>query len=178
MNETSFRYEGWRVVAACGVGAFFATVPLNTFAVFLKPLCDHFSWSRESASTAYATLTLVAAASAPWLGRLLDRLGSRRVIVPCLAISGIGVAALSALTSAPWHFRLVFGVLGFVMMGASPIAYSRAIFGWFDEHRGRALGVMLAGAAISGIVLPAVAQTLISLLGWRRAWFALGTATL
>lgn len=178
MDEHHLRYDGWRVVAACGVGAFFATVPLNTFGVFLKPLCDHFSWSRESAASAYGTLTLVAAASAPVLGGLMDRRGARRVILPSLALSGCAVASLAVLTPRLWHLRAVFGVLGAAMMGASPIAYSRAIFGWFDRLRGRALGVMLIGAAISGIVLPPVAQALIARAGWRVAWLALGAATL
>jgi predicted MFS family arabinose efflux permease len=74
--------------------------------------------------------------------------------------------------------RLVFGLIGFVTMGASPIAYSRAIFGWFDPYRGRALGLMLAGAGVSGILLPPAAQALIAAFGWRIAWLALGTITL
>ena len=178
VREHQLRYEGWRDVAACGVGAFFATVPLNTFAIFLKPLCDHFSWSRESAASVYGALTLSAAASAPWLGSLIDRRGARKVILPALAVSACAVASLAALTSALWHFRVVFGVLGVAMMGASPIAYSRVIFGWFDEYRGRALGVMLIGAAISGIVLPPISQVLITMAGWRVAWLALGGTTL
>jgi MFS family permease len=176
--ENRFQYAGWPVVGACGVGAFFATVPLTTFGVFLQPLCDEFSWSREAASSAFGTLTLMAAASAPWLGGVLDRLGVRRVVVSCLAVSGCAVASLAALTPALGHLRIVFGVLGLVMMGASPIAYSRAIFGWFDRSRGRALGVMLAGASLSGIVLPPIAQGLIDVGGWRLAWLVLGCATL
>ena len=178
MREDRLGYEGWRVVGACGIGAFFATVPLTTFAVFLQPLADHFSWSREAVSSAFGTLTLLAAVSAPWLGGVLDRFGVRRVVVTCLAISGCCVASLSLLTPEPGHLRAVFAVIGLVTMGASPIAYSRAIFGWFTAHRGRALGAMLAGAALSGIALPPVAQAMISEWGWRTAWLVLGLSTL
>jgi MFS family permease len=177
-NELSAAYSGWRVVAACGVGAFCATIPLNTFGVFLPVLCDTFSWSREAASTAYGSLTLAAAVSAPLLGRLLDRIGARPVVLICLAVSGCAVASLSAMTSSLWHFRAVFAVVGLAMMGASPIAYSRAIFSWFDARRGRALGLMLAGAALSGIACPPVAQALIRLFGWRVTWLLLGATTL
>src|SRR5262249_23145218 len=65
------------------------------------------------------------------------------------------------------HLRVVFAVIGLVTMGASPIAYSRAIFGWFTAHRGRALGIMLAGASLSRLSLSPVAQALISMWGWR-----------
>jgi MFS family permease len=178
VEEHHLRYEGWRVVAACSVATFFATIPLNTFAVFLKPVSDHFGWSREATSSAFGTLTLLAAVSAPVLGRVMDRLGARRIIVPSLALSGVAVASLSALTSAPWHLRGVFAVLGVATMGASPIASSRAIFAWFDEHRGRALGLMVAGAAVSGIVTPPVAEALIRVNGWRIAWLTFGLSTL
>jgi MFS family permease len=178
VDENRLSYAGWPVVAACSVGVFFATVPIHTFGVFLQPLCDQFSWSRESASSAYGTLTLLAAVSAPCLGWLLDRFGARRVSLPSLALSGLAVASLSLLTAELWQLRATFGLLGLVMMGASPIAYSRAIFGWFDARRGRALGVMLAGAAVSGIVLPPTARALIDITGWRLAWLALGLGTL
>src|SRR4030095_16899779 len=160
VREDRLGYEGWRVVGACGTGAFFATVPLTTFAVFLQPLSEQFSWSREAVSSAFGTLTLLAALSAPWLGGVLDRVGVRRVVVTCLAVSGCAVASLALLTPALGHLRIVFALLGLVTIGASPIAYSRAIFSWFDAHRGRALGVMLAGASLSGIALPPVAQAL------------------
>jgi MFS family permease len=177
IDEHRVQYEGWRVVAACAVGTFFATVPLNTFAVFLRPVSEHFSWSREAASSAFGTLTLVAAFSAPWIGRLLDRFGARRIIVPALALSGCAVASLSLLTASVWHLRLVFAALGLATLGAATIGPSRAIFGWFDALRGRALGLTLTGSALSGIVTPPAAQALIHANGWRIAWLVCGLAT-
>ena len=158
MNEHSLRYQGWRVVGACSASAFFATVPLTSFGVFMPDVCDALSWSREAASTAFGTLTLAAAVSAPLVGRLLDRVGARRVIIASLAMSGCAVASLALLTTSLWHFRAVFGLIGLAMIGASPIAYSRAIFGWFDALRGRALGLLMAGSAISAIAIPPLAQ--------------------
>jgi MFS family permease len=178
VNEHRLRYEGWRVVGACSVGAFCATIPLTVFGVFLPVMCDHFSWSRESASTAYGALTIGAAVSAPVVGRLVDRVGAPRVIAVCLAVSGCAVASLCLMTSSLAHFRGTFALIGLAMMGASPIAYSRAVFGWFDDHRGRALGVMLAGASASSIVLPPLAQALIHVADWRFSWLALGMLTL
>lgn len=121
-REDRLSYEGWRVVFACSIGAFFATVPLTTFAVFLQPLADHFSWSREAVSSAFGTLTLLAAVSAPWLGGVLDRFGVRSVVLTCLAVSGLCVASLALLTPALGHLLIVFAVIGLVTMGASPIA--------------------------------------------------------
>jgi hypothetical protein len=42
MNESSLRYEGWRVAIAGSVGVFLASLIAYTFGIFLKP------WSRDS----------------------------------------------------------------------------------------------------------------------------------
>ena len=178
MNEHSVRYEGWRVVGACSASACFATIPLTSFGIFMPDVCQALSWSREAASSAFGTLTLAAAISAPLAGRLLDRVGARRVIIICLAVSGCASASLLLLTGSLWHFRAVFGLIGLAMTGASPIAYSRAIFGWFDALRGRALGMVMAGSAISVIAIPPIAGALIDGFGWRTAWLIFGVATL
>ena len=177
MDESNRHYAGWRVVWACGAGAFFASIPYQVFAVFLKPISEEFSWSRESAAGAYATMALLAACGAPLIGRLIDRRGARRVIVPCLILVGLALASLSMLTPSLTHLYVVCGVIGFASIGASAVAYSRVIFGWFDARRGRALGLMLTGGMASGIIMPPIAVHLIRQFGWRAAWFILGTTT-
>ena len=174
MDESSRHYPGWRVVWACGVGAFFASIPYQVFAIFLKPISEEFSWSRESAAGAYAAMALLAALAAPIVGRVIDRRGARRVIVPCLTIVGLAVASLSMLTPSLAHLYAVCGVIGFASIGASAVAYSRVIFSWFDARRGRALGFMLTGGMASAIVMPPATVNLIRWFGWRAAWFILG----
>lgn len=177
-EEARWAYPGWQVVAAGGVGVFFATMPLNTFSIFLTPLCDEFGWSREAAASTFGTLTLVAALSAPVIGRLVDHLGARHVVVPSLAIAGVALLSLAFLTRSLEQFRLVYGALGLLIMGTSPIAYSRVIFSWFTALRGRALAVMLAGAGLSNILMPLAAQALIAAAGWRWTLALLGVGTL
>lgn len=48
---------------------------------------------------------------------------------------------------------------------------------WFDRHRGLALGLSMMGIGIGSIVVPILAQRLITLFGWRMA-FALLTLIL
>jgi MFS family permease len=174
MNENDRGYPGWRVMWACAAATFFASTPYQVFAVFLRPVSEEFSWSRQSASGAYAVMALSAAAAAPLVGRLIDRIGARRVIVLSLTVVGLAVTSLSMLTASLTHLYGVSFAIGVATIGASAVAHSRVIFGWFDVHRGRALGLMLAGGMVSGIVLPPAAVNLIRLFGWRAAWFVLG----
>ena len=178
MDEDRRGYAGWRVVGACSAGLFCASAPYQVFAVFLKPMTEEFSWSREAAAAAFGAMALLSAVAAAPMGRLLDQFGARRVIVPSLIISGCAVTSLSLLTSSLWHFYLTGAVIGLATVGASQVAYSRVIFSWFDRYRGRALGLMLAGAAVSVMVLPPIAAQLIQRFGWRIAWLTFGLLTL
>ena len=83
-DESSPRYEGWRVAAASAVGVFvsFASLLVYTFGVFLKPIAEEFGWSREAVSAAFGIAAMTVAVCSPPLGYLLDRSRPRRIIVP------------------------------------------------------------------------------------------------
>lgn len=75
MDESDPRYQGWRVAVASSVGVFlsFASLFVYTFGIFLKPLAEEFSWSREAVSSAFGIAAVMAAACSPPLGYLFDR---------------------------------------------------------------------------------------------------------
>jgi MFS family permease len=178
MNEDSLRYEGWRVAGASGVGLFFASLIVYTFAVLLKPLAAEFSWSREAVASAYGIMAITAAVTAPLIGHLLDRVGVRRVVVPCMFGLGIGFAALSLLTPSLWHFYAMYTLLGVFGTALSPVGYSRAVSSWFLRRRGVALAIVISGGAVAAIVQPPLTQALMDLSGWRSAYALLGGAVL
>ena len=176
MDEGRLDYEGWRVAAASSVGVLFASFFFLSFAVFLKPLCTEFGWTREAVSAAYAVMTMAAALSAPVVGHLLDRHGPRRVCAPCLAAAALAFASLSALTPRLPQLYLTFAIVGLAVMGTGPVVYTRIVSTWFDRRRGAALAVVVSGAAIGGIAHPSMTQALVGSLGWRSAALTLGTA--
>lgn len=175
-DESSLDYPGWRVVGAAQVAAFvsFASVVIYTFGIFLKPLTAEFGWSREAASRAFGITAMTVAACSPFIGKLLDRMDPRRVLVPCISIFGLAFGSLSLLTPNLWHFYLTFFVIGIVGNGTTQMALSRPIASWFNERRGMALALVLAGVGIGSIVLPIASQRLIVMFGWRTTYAILG----
>jgi MFS family permease len=178
MDEDRLRYEGWRVAAASGLAVSLAMVAFYTFAVFLKPLSEEFSWSRQAVSTAYGIMAATAAVTAPLLGYLFDHLGVRRVIVPGLVVAGTALSSLALLTPRLGHLYAVFAVLGVTAAGTSVVAYARVVSGWFERRRGAALAVVLGVGALGGVVHPPLAEALIRLAGWRGAWMFFGALLL
>ncbi len=162
------------MAAGAGVGVFFASLAFATFAVFLKPLADEFAWTREAVARAFGGMTLGAALSAPFMGRLVDRIGTTKVCALCLLACGGTFASLALLTAHLWHLYATFAVVGLAMTGTSAVVYARAITSWFDRCRGVALAVVMASTAVGSIAHPPVASALIGLVGWRTAYLLLG----
>jgi MFS family permease len=179
-DESSFAYPGWRVAFASGAGVLvgFASLLVYTFGIFLKPVTEEFGWSRQAASLAFGIAAMMIAACSPTLGYLLDRVGARRVILPCITVFGCAFASLALLTPHLWHLYAIFAILGAVGNGTAQLAYTRAVSTWFDRRRGMALALVMTGGAVGAIVLPPAAQTLIQSLGWRGAFATLGAMVL
>jgi MFS family permease len=169
-------YYGWRVVlAAClGVMAGFGSLFVYTFTVFVKPLGAEFGWNREAVSSGFAIAAVTLGLCSPLLGRWIDRFGPRRIILPCMTIYCFGIASLSLLRSSLWQLYGTCFVLGLVGNGAAHLAFSRSISTWFQRRLGMALAFVMVGAGLGAMILPVVAQAIISRSGWRMAYLSLG----
>jgi len=178
--EFDRHYYGWRVVLAANLGVMggFGSLFVFTFSVFLKPLQAQFGWSREAISSGFAFAALTVAVCSPTLGRWLDRLGPRRIILPCLAVFGCGISSLAFLRPHLWAFYATCVLLGLVGNGTSQMGYSRAVSSWFAERRGTALALVMAGSGMGSIVLPLLAESLIAIWGWRAGYLVLGILSL
>src|ERR1700685_1705586 len=176
LTEFDLGYYGWRVVlAACfGVMAGFGALFVYTFTVFVKPLGGEFGWNREAVSRGFAIAAVTLGLCSPLLGRGIDRFGPRRIILICVTVYGCAVASLSLLRSGLWQFYVTCFVLGVVGNGAAHLAYSRSISTWFHRRLGMALAFVMVGAGLGAMILPVVAQFIISRSGWRAAYASLG----
>jgi MFS family permease len=172
-------FYGWWVVLACAVGLFWGPpVSVFSFPVFLKPLMQDFHAGRAAVSLGF-TLHLVAnAVSAPVLGWLIDRFGTRRVIVSAVVSFGLILISMKTLSGGIEHFYFRCIAIGLVASGGGPIAYGNVMTLWFDRHRGLALGLMMIGIGVGAIIMPSFAQYLIARFGWRMAYAILGGAVL
>jgi MFS transporter, OFA family, oxalate/formate antiporter len=145
---------------------------MHSYAVFLVAFLEDFRWSRAEASLAYSTSQLVAGASSPLVGALVDRLGPRRLVLiggTLLTIGLLGCAYASAL----WQVVLLYG---FVMtMGANClglVVFVPLLSRWYVYRRGMAISVVQSANGFSRAVSAPVVQLVITAIGWRRAYLA------
>src|SRR6478735_4799488 len=84
-------YYGWIILAcACCAGFSRAGGGVATLSIFVEPMTREFNWSRTALSGAVSLGGVLAAASSPSLGRMLDNRGARLVL--CIAVLLTGTA--------------------------------------------------------------------------------------
>jgi MFS family permease len=167
-------YYGWVIVAVTFCIALLTTAGRSGFGVFVIPMSDAFGWNRGSISLAAALGALVSGFAQPFVGHLYDRLGGRQLMLVSLLASGL-CTALLALTTHLVFLILVYGVLLSLVLGGSSITTTSALLSkWFHRQRATAVALNAAGASIGGLILVPLTAYLITLLGWRLTWVALG----
>jgi MFS family permease len=169
-------FYGWWVVftAALGLGLGGAPITVFSFGVFFKSLVHDFHASRAAISFAFTLHNLIGAMCAALVGRLIDRFGARRVILPATAMFAMILLSGRVLGSSIWQFYLFYAALGLVGSSMSPVPYGVVVSHWFDRRRGLALGFMMFGVGLGAIVAPLLAQRLIGAVGWRMAYVIFG----
>ncbi|CAN5690913.1 MFS transporter [soil metagenome] len=166
------------MVAVSAVGLFMGYVPIIgfSFGVFFKPLSQEFNWSRAEISLGFSLSLLVLSAALPIVGRLVDRFGSRKIILPAAGFFGLGLVSFYFLTPSLWHFYVIYIFLGLAGSGTAAVPYYKVISHWFDRRRGVALGLTMGGAGLGFFVMPTLSYALIATIGWRMAYVVIGTA--
>ncbi|MBI3245322.1 MAG: MFS transporter [Deltaproteobacteria bacterium] len=169
-------FYGWWIVlvAAIGLSVGYGPIVTFTFGVFFKPLSQEFGWNRAQVSLAFSLSLLVMSVGLPLVGRVVDRLGARKVIVPSVVLFGMGFMSFALLSSQLWLLYAIYIALGVVGGGTAPVPYSNVLSHWFDKQRGLALGVAMVGLGLGAFAMPTVAQGLIDVGGWRWAYVYIG----
>ncbi|MFQ5956004.1 MAG: MFS transporter [Kiloniellales bacterium] len=170
-------FYGWTILAVAGLGIF-ASGPgqSHTFSVFVGPIGKDLGISNASIASVYGFATLAAAFCLPYMGRLVDRFGPRRMTTVVVLLLGAACLAFGAASSLVW---LVggFAALRFLGQGSLMLTSANMVSQWFSRRRGFALSLMALGFAASMAVHPPLGQYLVGTLGWRQAWLVLGLLT-
>lgn len=169
----------WWVVFGSTLGLIVGNGPITlfTFGVFLKPIISEFGWKRGTVASAVTVSQALGALATPFVGKMVDRWGVRRVTLPFIVVFAVTTAAIALTPASPLIFILLYGICGLAGGGQAPLNYAKAISAWFESTRGLALGVAMAGVGIGTALDPQVVRVLINHVGWRGAYVGLGAMT-
>ncbi len=170
-------FYGWMIVFTAGMGFFVSGAgQSHLFSVFIGPVGKELGISSTAVASAYAAATLTAAMGLPFMGRLIDRIGSRATIVWVVGLLGLACFGFGAVAGYV-SLALGFAALRFLGQGSMMMNGSVLVSRWFSRKRGYALSIMGLGFSVSVALHPPVAQWLIEQVGWRQTWMWIGVST-
>ena len=103
------------------------------------------------------------------MGRLTAKHGPKIVVVAgALIMSGSFV--LFSFMQTLWQYYLICFVLAVGWCCTGAMATSYAVSDWFSKRRGTAMGVMMVGVGLGGLVCVPLTRLLINQFGWRTTF--------
>src|SRR6202790_1314013 len=150
-----------------------------TPSILIVPLEQEFGWSRVTISFAISINLLLYGLIGPFAGRMLNRYGSRRVMMISLATLSGGVA-LTTLVRTSWQLVLLWGVLVGTGTGMTAIVLgATVVHRWFRKQQGLVIGVLTASTATGQLLFLPILAHFVEQGGWRIAvWMVVGAVLL
>jgi len=166
-------FYGWWIVLACFlIGFLVASIAVFGFTAFIEPLREEFGWSYTQISFAGSMRIFVSGIFGMMMGALIDRFGSRKIILFGTISVGIGLVLLSRIHSLGWYYA-AFCVLALGTSGTTTVALSTAVANWFKKRAGLALSLIGSSFGAGGLLVPLIVS-LIGIHGWRNTLIVFG----
>ena len=165
-------YGWWIVLASFMVALYVAGTIFYGFTAFIEPLANEFGWSYTQISLAASLRGLEMGLLAPFVGILVDRFGSRKLLISGVLILGFAIILLG-FTQSLAMFYGAFILIAFGAGGCTSVVTMTAVANWFDKNIGKAMGVTASGFGASGLIIPLIVW-MIAAFGWRTALIILG----
>jgi len=165
-------FYGWWVVLASFVIALYVGGTQFGFTAFFEPIVGEFGWSYTHVSIAFSIRGLEMGILAPFMGFLVDRFGSRKVVFAGVLVTGCGLILITVINYLVM-FYAAFILLALGESGCTSIVLMTAVAQWFRKNVGKAMGIVACGFGAGGILIPPIVW-FIDLFGWRTALIILG----
>lgn len=157
----------WIVLASFLLGFYVSGTVYFGFTAFFEPLVKEFGWSYTQISLAKSLRGIEMSVFGPMIGFLVDRVGSRKMVLYGVVTTGLGLLLLS-FTQSLVMFYASFLLLSFGAGGCTGVVLMTTVAKWFDKNLGRAMGIVTCGFGAGGVMLPLIVW-LIDFYDWRTA---------
>ena len=137
---------------------------------YIPAIEREFGWLRSDVSFAFSIVAYMIVAMSPLQGFLVDRFGSRRVVLTSIPLFALSLAAIYFTPANIYVYYLLWAIVPVAGLGLWPLGYLQAVTPWFDRKLGLALGCANAGIGVGSLALPYLVITpMIAAYSWRHA---------
>jgi MFS family permease len=167
-------FYGWWIVAATFVILFAGLCTgFYTVSVFLEPLQETFGWSKTQISLGFTFAALLVGLLSPAVGVAVAKLGVKKVQAFGALVVGLGLV-LAGSVQHLWQYYSLYIIIAVGLASVSLVPAQTVISYWFDRKRGLAMGIIMTGIGLGGMVMVFIAGQSVAAFGWRWAYRILG----
>jgi len=152
VDESSFRYPGWRAVVVCFLLATFAwAYAFYGQSVYLAEFQRLYGWPASLVATATSAFYLFGALLVVFVSDAIRIVGLRACLLIGVGFMAVATAAIGWVTS-PLQLYLAYALLSIGWAGMSLGAITNTLGMYFSARRGLAISLALNGASIGGVI--------------------------
>ncbi len=167
-------YGWWILLLGALINCVGTGIIYHSMSVFFLPLKRDLGVSSTAISLLYGAARLEGGFEGPLVGYLIDRFGSKKMILIGTTLTGLGLILLTTVNSF-FAFFLVYVFI--VALGSNAGLFhpiSTLVNHWFIRHRGLGFSVITASGSIGGMVMAPLLSFIILNYGWRTGAAAAG----
>lgn len=166
-------------VLIAGVIIQFCAGIIYMWSVFKQPVADFLDWDAGSSAMTASFMLVAFVAGILIGGRLMDRIGPKKMCIAGSLMMALGIIASSLVTSDhPWMIYVTYGVIGGFGVGTVYTCTVSSIQKWFFDKRGFATGLMVGAFGFSLVLFAPLAKNLLSGIGVSSTFLVFGAAFL
>ena len=163
-------FYGWIVLLTATVATFFSS-PGQTYSIsaFIGNYITDFGYSRTYMSTIYSGATILSGLLMIFMGKSVDRFGSRNMLIVATVFLALTTFFNSTVVNIPMIF-IGFFLLRFWGQGSMTLIPSTLVPQWFEKQRAFALSIVSMGTILGNLLVPIANTYMINNYNWRVAW--------
>lgn len=162
-------YYGWVIIGSLFTVSLVSSGTRFSFGAFYDALLEEFDWTRAMLAGAASLNLVLAGLVRPFIGVLVDRYGSKAVMISGLALAATALMLLSFATEL-WHFYALFTLMSLGYGASAPATAVPLVSRWFVRRQATAQSVASAGGPTGELVVVPIMTAVLLLTDWHTAY--------
>ncbi len=172
----SNRFKGYKYLVLISsfliMGVEFSLVN-SVSSLFIDPVTKQLEISNSAFSFIFTTSALTTAIMSPIIGQLLSKVKLKTIMSIGVILTGVGFFCYSLATQI-WMFYIIAVIIGIGTSCSATIPISTALTYWFEERKGIALGIAMAGIGTGSFIWMQIVSRMLTALSYNKTYAILG----